>query len=103
MVVPGEPVGGCESQARWDGGGDCSQGLFEAYPESGISGYGCGTHITNGTPTAMTAATTLSTHQRTHATVTHFTPKAGMQAKTTMLTIVAKPIGRVPRKRDWVG
>ena len=84
---------------------------------------GCGlsdksTHITQGTPMAIITATMESIHQSAQANSslakishlvnwaswkqTHHLPERfGTQAKAIMFTIVANPMGNVPRNSDW--
>jgi hypothetical protein len=58
----------------------------------------------NGRPSVTMAATIESIIQSSHAkVVTHGASQAGMQMKIHISTIVAKPMGMVPRKRELFG
>src|SRR5271154_351785 len=59
--------------------------------------------ITNGKNMHVATATTTSIHQSTHASWAAQLPNAGMQTKAVIFTMVARPMGTLPRKSDWTG
>jgi hypothetical protein len=57
----------------------------------------------NDSDTVTDAAATASTIHNTHATVLAQSPQAGTQTNTHISISVAKPIGQVARKSEFVG